>query len=127
MAAYLSSDLPGLYPFVPYPYVPGGGLHPHYGPIVMLGDPNANVPMTNAANMWGQGPVGTLIAAIGLLGNFFASHLPGVQAYNLDVDQDPGVVPWLGIKGGTVHTGFGELTIPEFLKAASDAGILVTP
>ena len=127
MAAYLSSDLPGLYPIVPYPYVPGGGLHPHYGPIVMLGDPNANTPMINAARLIGQGPVGTLIGAVGLLGNFFASHLPGVQAYNLDVDQDPGVVPWLGVTGGTVHTGFGDMTIGEFLKAASDAGILVKP
>lgn len=127
MAAYLSSDLPGLYPIVPYPYVPGGGLHPHYGPIVMLGDPNANTPMINAARLIGQGPVGTLIGAVGLLGNFFASHLPGVQAYNLDVDQDPGVVPWLGVTGGTVHTGFGDMTIGEFLNAASDAGILVTP
>ena len=127
MAAYLSSDLPGLHPFVPYPYVAGGGLHPHYGPIVMLGDPNANTPMTNAAALWGKGIVGSLIAVVDLLGNFFASHLPGVQAYNLDVDQDPGVVPWLGINGGPVHTGFGEMTIPEFLQAASDAGILVKP
>ena len=127
MAGYLSSDLPGLYPFVPYPYVAGGGLHPHYGPIVMLGDPNANTPMINAAGLWGKGIVGSLIAVVDLLGNFLASHLPGVQAYNLDVDQDPGVVPWLGINGGTVHTGFGEMTIPEFLKASSDAGILVKP
>jgi hypothetical protein len=71
--------------------------------------------------------VGTLIAAVDLFGNFFASHLPGVQAYNLDVDLDPGVVPWLGEPGGTVYAGFGAMTIPEFLKAASDAGILVTP
>ncbi len=127
MAAYMSSDLPGLYPFVPYPYVPGGGLHPHYGPIVMLGDPNSSTPMTNAAALWGKGIVGSLIAVVDLLGNFFASHLPGVQAYNLDVVPDPGVVPWLGINGGPVNTGFADMTIPEFLKASSDAGILVAP
>ena len=127
MAAYLASDLPGLYPFTPYSYVPGGGLHPHYGPIVLLGDPNANTPMVNAAGLWRKGIVGSLIAVVDLLGNFFASHLPGVQAYNLDVDPDPGVVPWLGINGGPVRTGFGEMTIPEFVQAASDAGILVKP
>ena len=33
----------------------------------------------------------------------------------------------LGINRGPVHTGFGEMTIPEFLQAASDAGILVKP
>lgn len=126
MAGYLSSDLPGLYPLAP-PYVPGGGLKPHYGPIVMLGDPDATTRMANAAALFGKGPLGTLISAVGLFGNFFASHLPGVQAYNLDIIQDPGVVPWLGINGGTVHTGFGEMTIPEFLKASSDAGILVRP
>jgi len=127
MAAYLSSDLPGLYPFVPYPYEPAGGLHPHYGPIVMLGDPAANNPMINSARLFGKGIIGTLIAAIDLFGNFFASHLPGVQAYNLDVQSDPGVVPWLGINRGPVLTDFGDLTIPELLKAASDKGILVRP
>ncbi|MCP9271960.1 hypothetical protein [Mycolicibacterium arenosum] len=126
MAGFLASDLPGLNPIAP-PYVPGGGLKPHYGPIVLLGDPAANTPMVNAASLFNQGPIATLISAIDLFGNFLAKHLPAVQAYHLDVDLDPGVVPWLGINEGPVHTGFGDLTIPEFLKAASDAGILVTP
>lgn len=126
MAGFLASDLPGLSPLAP-PYVPGGGAKPHYGPIVLLGDPSANTPMVNAAGLFGKGVLGTLISGIDLLGNFFAKHLPGVQAYHLDVDQDPGVVPWLGINEGPVYTGFGDMTIPEFLKAASDAGILVTP
>ena len=126
MAGFLASDLPGLYPFAP-PYVPGGGVKPHYGPIVMLGDPAANTPMVNAASLFGRGIVGSLISVVDLLGNFFAKHLPGVQAYHLDVQQDPGVVPWLGIREGPVYTGFGAMTIPEFLKAAGDAGILVTP
>ena len=69
----------------------------------MLGDPASNTPMTNAAQLYGKGLVGTLIGLVDLLGNFFASHLPGVQAYNLGVDQAPGVVPWLGIDGGIVH------------------------
>jgi hypothetical protein len=127
IASYMSSDLPGLYPFVPTPYVPGGGVHPHYGPIVMLGDPAANNPMVNSAALWGKGIIGTLIATVDLFASFFSSHLPGVQAYNLGIASDPSVVPWLGVQRGPVHEGFGDLTIPQFLKAASDAGILVRP
>lgn len=126
MAGFLASDLPGLYPLAPA-YVPGGGVKPHYGPIVLLGDPQANTPMVNAAGLFGKGIIGTLVSAIDLFGNFFAKHLPGVQAYHLDVLQDPGVVPWLGINEGPVYTGFGDMTIPQFLEAASDKGILVTP
>jgi hypothetical protein len=92
-----------------------------------LGDPTFNTPMANASALFGTSLVGSLIAVIDLFGNFLASHLPGIQAYNLDVAPNPGIVPWLGIPGGPVLTGFGELTIPEFLKAASDAGILVVP
>jgi hypothetical protein len=125
-AGFFGSDLPGLQPFVA-PYVAGGGTKPHYGPIVLLGDPNAQTPMTNAAALWGTSIVGDLISAFFLFGNFFEYHLPGVQAYSLDVNPDPGVVPWLGVDSGPIHTGFGDLTIPEFLQATSAAGILVQP
>jgi hypothetical protein len=57
--ASFSSNLPGLQPFAPT-YVPGGGIYPHYGPIVMLGDPNSQTPLTNAAQLWGTGIVGDL-------------------------------------------------------------------
>jgi hypothetical protein len=50
-----------------------------------------------------------------------------VQAHSLGVNPDPGVVPWLDVDGGPIHTGYGELTIPEFLQATSAAGILVKP
>ncbi|GAY16456.1 hypothetical protein MSZK_31820 [Mycobacterium sp. shizuoka-1] len=125
-AAYFSTDLPGLQPFMPA-YVPGGGTKPHYGSIVMIGDPNAVAPLFNSAALWGYGPIGDLVFMIDTLGNFFMHHLPGMQAYNLDVDPDPTVVPWLGVPMGPVQTGYGELTIPELLKAASDAGTLVMP
>jgi hypothetical protein len=54
-------------------------------------------------------------------------HLPGVQAHSLGVNPDPGVVPWLDVDSGPIHTGYGDLTIPEFLQATSAAGILVKP
>jgi hypothetical protein len=125
-AAYLASDLSGLQPFEE-PYVAGGGLNPHYGPIVLLGDPSAQTPLTNAAALWGTSILGDLVFAVDFLGNLFEYHLPGNQAYNLDVDPDPGVVPWLGVDNGPIHTGFGAMTIPEFLQAASVAGILIAP
>ncbi|WP_342744262.1 hypothetical protein [Mycobacterium aquaticum] len=125
-AAYFATDLPALQPFVP-PYVPGGGTKPHYGSIVMIGDPNATTPLVNAASMLGPNPVGDVIFVVDILGNFLEHHLPGMQAYNLGVTPDPGVVPWLGATMGPVQSGYGDMTIPELQKAASDAGTLITP
>jgi hypothetical protein len=125
-AAYFATDLPALQPFVP-PYVPGCGTKPHYGSIVMIGDPNATTPLVNAASLWGPNPVGDVIFVVDILGNFFEHHLPGMQAYNLGVTPDPGVVPWLGATMGPVESGYGDMTIPELQKAASDAGTLITP
>jgi hypothetical protein len=125
-APLMSTDLPGLQPFMP-PYVPGGGTKPHYGSIVMIGDPTAMTPLQNAAALFGKGLIGAVIFLVDFLGNFFQYHLPGVQAYHLDVANDPGVVPWLGTARGPVHTGYGKLTIPQLLKTASDDGILFRP
>ena len=125
-AAYFSSDLPGLQPFMPR-YVPAGGSKPHYGPIVMIGDPNAVAPLINSSALYGYGPIGDAIFMIDTLGNFFEHHLPGMQAYNLGVDPDPTVVPWLGLRMGPVETEYGALTISQLLQAASEAGTLIAP
>ncbi|WP_431235153.1 hypothetical protein ACQ856_11930 [Mycolicibacterium psychrotolerans] len=125
-AAYFSSDLPGLQPFMPT-YVPGGGTKPHYGPIVMIGDPKAVYPLFNSSALYGYGPIGDAIFMLDTLGNFFEHHLPAMQAYNLDVTPDPTVVPWLGLPMGPVETGYGALTISQLLQAASQAGTLITP
>ena len=125
-APFMATDLPGLQPFMPA-YVPGGGSKPHYGPIVMIGDPAAMTPLYNASALLGTSLLGNVIFAVDFLINFFQYHLPGVQAYHLDVTPDPGVVPWMGTARGPVHTGYGELTIPQLLKAASDDGILFQP
>lgn len=125
-APYMSTDLPGLQPFMP-PYVPGGGSKPHYGPIVMIGDPAAITPLRNASALWGKSLIGSVIFLVDFLGNFFQYHLPGVQAHHLDVIPDPGMVPWMGRPSGPVHTGWGALSIPGLMKAASDAGQLFRP
>ncbi|MDX1888957.1 hypothetical protein [Mycolicibacterium sp. 050158] len=125
-AAYLATDLPALQPFLPA-YVAGGGSKPHYGSIVMIGDPGAVVPLFNAASLWGTSILGDLIFAIDVLGNFFEHHLPGMQAHNLGIAPDPDAVPWLGSIMGPVEMGYGDLTIPQLRYAASAAGTLVRP
>lgn len=124
-AAYFSTDLPGLQPFMPA-YDPTGGSKPHYGNIVMIGDPNAVNPLLNASALWGPNPINDIVFAVDILGNFFEHHLPGMQAYNLGVAPDPGVVPWLGSYTGSIND-WGGLDIFELQQAASDAGVLVAP
>lgn len=124
-AAYFSTDLPGLQPFMPA-YDPTGGSKPHYGNIVMIGDPNAVNPLLNASALWGPNPINDIVFAVDILGNFFEHHLPGMQAYNLGVAPDPGVVPWLGSYTGSIND-WGGLDIFELQQAASDAGVLIAP
>jgi hypothetical protein len=50
-----------------------------------------------------------------------------MQAYNLGITPDPGVVPWLGVNAGPVNVGWGDLTISQLKYAASQAGTLITP
>lgn len=125
-APFMATDLPGLQPYMPA-YVPGGGSKPHYGPMVLIGDPAAMTPLYNASALWGTSLIGSFIFLVDFLGNFFQYHLPGVQAYHLDVIPDPGMVTWLGTSRGPVHTGYGTLTIPQLMKAASDDGSLFRP
>jgi hypothetical protein len=125
-AAYSATDLPGLQPFLPA-YVPGGGSKPHYGSMVMIGDPTAAYPLMNASALLNTGLFGAAVFAVDVLGNFFEHHLPGMQAYNLGVSPDPGVVPWLGAPMGPVNPGYGDLTISQLKLAASQAGTLIRP
>ncbi len=124
-AAYFSTDLPGLQPFMPY--VPGGGSKPHYGSIVMIGNPDAAIPLMNSAALLSTGPIGAAIFVVDIAVNFLQYHLPGIQAYHLGVTPDPGVVPWLGYPAGPVNADYAGMTIPELQKAASDAGTLIKP
>lgn len=125
-APFMATDLPGLQPFMPR-YAIGGGSKPHFGPIILIGDPAAMTPLYNASALWGRTLTGSVIFVLDFLLNFFQYHLPGVQAYHLDVKPDPGMVTFLGTSRGPVHTGYGLLTIPELMKRASDDGILFRP
>jgi hypothetical protein len=108
-------------------YVPSGGSKPHYGSIVMVGDPDAMTPLYNASQLWGRSLLGSVVFMVDALVNFGQYHMPGVQAYHLDIALDPGVTPWLGTARGPVLTGYGALTIPQLMKAASEDGILFRP
>jgi hypothetical protein len=124
-AAWLATDLPGLQPFMPA-YEAGGGSKPHYGSIVLIGNQDAIAPLLNSSALLGTGPIGDAIFMVDFLGNFFEHHLPGMQAYNLGVSLDPGVVPWLGATMGPV-LAYGDMTIPQLKAAASHAGTLIAP
>lgn len=103
-AAYFATDLPGLQPFMPA-YDPTGGSKPHYGNIVMIGDPDAVNPLFNASALWGPNPINDIIFAIDILGNFFEHHLPGMQAYNLGVAPIPVWCPGWAPTPGRSTTG----------------------
>jgi hypothetical protein len=124
-AAYLATDLPGLQPFIPA-YEAGGGSKPHYGSIVLIGNPDAVAPLLNSSALLGTGIVGDAVFMADFFGNFFEHHLPGMQAYNLGISLDPGVVPWLGATMGPV-LAYGDMTIPKLKAVASQAGTLITP
>ena len=124
-ASYVSTDLPGLQPFMP-PYVPAGGSKPHYGSIVMLGDPREVNRLQSVSKLWGLNPINDLFMAIDVLVNFNEHHLPAIQAYNLGISPDPTEFPWYGMPAGPVRN-WGGLTIGQLQKAASDAGVLIAP
>jgi hypothetical protein len=94
---------------------------------VLLGDPTSQYPLSNAAALVHTSLVGDLIFVITALGQFLEYHLPGVQAYSIDVNPEPDLLPGTGIYTGPIHTGFGDLSIPEFLQAATTAEILFEP
>jgi hypothetical protein len=125
-AGYFASDLAGLQPFSP-PYVAGGGAAPHYGSIALLGDPNAQVPLTNAASLLGPNIFGDVIFLAVFAAQLLEFHMPGVQAYLLDVNLKADLLPGAFSHEGAVNTGYGDLTIPQFLAAESASGNLVTP
>ncbi len=124
-----ASDLPGAQPYAP-PYVPGGGIAPHYGPIVMLGDPANEAALTRGVAKWGGGATGDQVEAwthiIALVARY---HLPGTQAHDLGVTLNP----YWGVFDGTFGDQSGpvfavpEATIPELLSAAAANGNLVQP
>jgi hypothetical protein len=54
-------------------------------------------------------------------------RMPGVQAYLLGVNLEADLLPGAFSHDGAVNTGYGDLTIPQFLAAESASGNLIKP
>jgi len=126
VASY-SSDVSGEQPFCP-PYTAGGGPDPHYGLIVQFGSPADQATMTKEMANWQKSKnddTATLANWVGLL---IAHHIPGVQAHDLGVTLNPysALVDGIGVKTAPVWN-VANLTIPQFIHAASAKGLLVNP
>jgi len=120
-----ASDLPGEQPFVPA-YVAGGGKVPHYGNIVLIGDPTDQATLSHDMAPWGS----SLLADLGVLANWAGllidHHLPGVQAHDLGVTLDPYSVTadGLGDKSASIWNVASD-TIGQLLAAAAGNGTLL--
>jgi hypothetical protein len=108
--------------------VPGGGTDPHYGLIIQFGAPADQVALSKGMSLWGVNgadDAGTLLNWAGFL---LAHHIIGVQAHDLGVKLKPysALVDNIGTMTAPVWN-VANLTIPQFVAAASANGLLVNP
>jgi hypothetical protein len=117
------SDIEADQPTAP-PFVPNGGLAPHFGNVVFLGTPSDQTTLQN--ELLGN-PVSDLGSDIDFLSLLIEFHLPGVQAHDMDISLSPStpIVDDVGDMNGEVLSGVANLQIPAFISAASAAGRLV--
>jgi hypothetical protein len=121
-----SSDIQGEQPLAPA-FVPHGGAAPHYGQIVVLGNPADQATLSrtvaNANNPFDLPAV--LVNASDLLLEF---HLPGVQAHDAGVTLNPSspLIDAIGKRNGPVFNVAND-TIPQLIQQATAAGKLIQP
>jgi hypothetical protein len=122
-----SSDIKGEQPFAPA-YAPGqAGALPHYGQIVMIGNPNDQASLTRAVANW---PNPNFFNRLAVFANVFHQgfefHLPGVQAHDLGVtlSQTLPFVDTVGNFSAPVVNAGGQ-TIPQFLQASALRGSVI--
>jgi hypothetical protein len=112
-----ASDVKGEQPFAPA-YAPGmTGASPHYGSVVMVGDPAAETKLTADA-AGATNPLGTLFALPALMGDLNSYHMPGAQAYALGVTPYDPIIDSFGVKSGPVLAAAND-TIPQFQALAA--------
>jgi len=120
-----ASDIAGEQPFGPA-YKAVGGKVPHYGNVIIVGNPADQTTLSNDMAPWGT----TLDADAGVLLKWaemlLAHHLPGVYAHVLGVTLSPStpLVDGLGDMTGPVWNVAG-YTIPQLISAAAAQGMLV--
>ena len=114
-----SSDIKGEQPFAPA-YAPGqSGALPHYGQIVMVGNPADQASLTRAVSHWSNpGFFNRLEVFANVFHQAFAFHLPGVQAHDLGVTLSQ-TLPFTDTTGNFSAPVFSAATdtIPQFLQA----------
>ncbi len=80
-----SSDIQGEQPFAPA-YAPGqSGSLPHYGNVLMIGNPADQQTLSAAASLDSIPIVGFGLSVAAMVPLFVGFHLPGEQAYDLGV------------------------------------------
>ncbi len=123
-----SSDIKGEQPFAPA-YTPGqSGALPHYGQIVMIGNPADQASLTRAVANWSNPNFFNRLAVFANVFNqAFQFHLPGVQAHDLGVTLSQ-KLPFTDTVGNFSAPVFAAATdtIPQFLQAnaARNAGLV---
>jgi len=119
-----ASDIAGEQPFGPA-YKASGGKIPHYGNVIIIGNPADQTTLSNDMAPWGT----TLKADAGVLLDWaemlLAHHLPGVYAHDLGVTLSPStpLVDETGNMTGPVWNVAG-YTIPQLVSGAAAQGIL---
>ncbi len=121
-----SSDIKGEQPLAPA-FVPQGGAAPHYGQIVVLGNPADQATLSRAvANA--NNPLDLPIVLINAADLLLEFHLPGVQAHDAGVTLNPSspLVDATGNLDGPVLNVAND-TITQLIQQAAAAGRLIQP
>jgi hypothetical protein len=114
-----SSDIQGEQPFAPA-YAPGqSGTLPHYGQIVMVGNPADQASLTRAVASWSNPNfLNRLEVFANVFNQAFQFHMPAVQAHDLGITLSQ-TVPFVDMTGNVTGPVFNAAsdTIPQFLQA----------
>ena len=116
-----SSDIKGEQPFAPACAPGQSGALPHYGQIVMIGNPADQASLTNAVASWPNPNFFNRLEVFArVFQQAFEFHLPGVQAHDLGVtlSQKLAFTDTTGNFSGPVFAAAND-TVPQFLSAAS--------
>lgn len=124
-----SSDIKGEQPFAPA-YAPGqSGQLPHYGQVVMVGNPADQAGLTRAVASWSNPNFfNRLQVFASVFEQAFQFHFPGVQAHDLGVTLSP-QLPIIDTQGNFSAPVFKAAndTIPQFLQASAARTGATTP
>ncbi|OYV52838.1 MAG: hypothetical protein B7Z78_04710 [Rhodospirillales bacterium 20-60-12] len=133
--ASYASDVQGEQPYAPA-YAPGqAGALPHYGQVIMVGDPAAVSGLETKPALPTNTPAGAttdLLVNIAANPNFVEYHLPETQAHDLGVTLSPNSILF-GALSSAVSNVSGPVfpaasdTVPQFLAAYNATHMIAAP